>query len=747
MGGRVDGPGVVTVVERALRHVLTATTFAVPADVALSDASVPTLSWNALPLGDEGTLPAAVVTRPGHAPVPAAVVPTVTTVDAAAVDAAAVDAAAAGAASGARSSAGASSAGASAAGMYAARVSTAGASSTAGAAAAPDVSLVPMGGGLVDVLAAVEVADMGDADLLDVGARWQEVISWATAMQSRALGEIGRRRGWTEEHNAVAAEISARLRVPQGEANKHLARGAGLAEHPEVLNALHDGLIDVVKADILLRSGNPLTVEERAVAITLYLPEAPDHTRRWLRDKMNEFATDLKGTKETAKHARSRRAVFLDPADNAMAWLSANLPATDAAAVWDAIEQAARTLRRAPGGTRTLAQARADALVAITTGRIVVPPQQTCASAGAEDSTQNSTESGGAANPASTTTESTTDEAASDESATDESTSAGSATTGSATTGSATDRSIASASATASSATAASGTAASGTASSAATEPAADESVSDESVAALADEPAVPRTTVPATGCTCGGCTCGGTAIRVIPVKPQIRITIAATTLLGLDDRPGHLHGYGPIPADLAAQIATDATWQRLLTDPVTGILTDYSTTTYQPGKLLRQAVVARDQTCCFPQCDRPAHFADLDHIHPFDHTLDPNTLPAGSPGQTRAQNLQPLCRAHHLAKTHHGWEPVRNPATGITIWTAPTGHVYARPAIQVGQVGQVSNDTTSLIDDTRARLGQPPLTAPLTASRHSGAEITELTTEQPTTEQQLRRFPDQPPF
>jgi hypothetical protein len=33
-------------------------------------------------------------------------------------------------------------------------------------------------------------------------------------MQSRALGEIGRRRGWTEEHNTAAAEISARLRVP-----------------------------------------------------------------------------------------------------------------------------------------------------------------------------------------------------------------------------------------------------------------------------------------------------------------------------------------------------------------------------------------------------------------------------------------------------------------------------------------------------------------------------------------------------
>lgn len=255
-------------------------------------------------------------------------------------------------------------------------------------------------------------------------------------------------------------------------------------------------------------------------------------------------------------------------------------------------------------------------------------------------------------------------------------------------------------------------------------------------MAETSHEEALPRTTVPATGCTCGGCTCGGTAIRVIQVKPQIRVTIPATTLLGLDNTPGHLQGYGPIPADIAAQIATDATWHRLLTDPTTGILTDYSTTTYQPGKILRQAVTARDQSCTFLQCERPAHWADLDHIQPFDHDLDPTTQPPGTPGQTRATNLQPLCRAHHLAKTHHGWTPVRDPATGTTTWTAPTGHTYTRPPTQTGHV---SNDITSLTDDTRARLGQPPLTEQPTTERSS--------VQPPTTEQRLRRFPDEPPF
>jgi hypothetical protein len=312
-----DGSGTLTAVERGLHRALTAMSATLSGAATVPEPAgslrVRTLSWNAICLNAERVLPAATVTWAGHGPV-------------------------------------------------AARTTTTAADPCATVA---DLSRLPVGGGLVDALAGIEVADLGDGELLDVGARWQEVVSWAVAMQSRALGEIGRRRGWTEEHGAVAAEVSARLRVPQGEANKHLARGAGLAEHPPVMDALQAGLIDTVKADILLRSGNPLTTQERAAAIRLYLPQAPDHTRRWLREKMNEFATDLHGTTEVTKHARSRRGVFLDPADNAMAWISANLPATDAAAVWDAVEQAAHALRRAPGGTRglTLVLGHADSSI------------------------------------------------------------------------------------------------------------------------------------------------------------------------------------------------------------------------------------------------------------------------------------------------------------------------------------------------------------------------------------------------
>ncbi|RPF21725.1 HNH endonuclease [Myceligenerans xiligouense] len=118
--------------------------------------------------------------------------------------------------------------------------------------------------------------------------------------------------------------------------------------------------------------------------------------------------------------------------------------------------------------------------------------------------------------------------------------------------------------------------------------------------------------------------------------------------------------------------IAAEGIWHRLVTDPVTGILIDYSTTSYQPPARLRKAVQTRDGTCAHTGCDRPAARCDLDHIEPFDHDHPDR---AGEPGQTRAANLHALCRKHHNVKTHAGWRVTRDPATGTETWASPAGH------------------------------------------------------------------------
>jgi hypothetical protein len=61
--------------------------------------------------------------------------------------------------------------------------------------------------------------------------------------------------------------------------------------------------------------------------------------------------------------------------------------------------------------------------------------------------------------------------------------------------------------------------------------------------------------------------------------QPAINVTIALSTLVGKDDEPGWLDGYGAITAGYARRLAHDptGTWRRLVTDPVSGRLLDYA--------------------------------------------------------------------------------------------------------------------------------------------------------------------------
>ena len=77
--------------------------------------------------------------------------------------------------------------------------------------------------------------------------------------------------------------------------------------------------------------------------------------------------------------------------------------------------------------------------------------------------------------------------------------------------------------------------------------------------------------------------------------------------------------------------------------------------------------------TCTFPHCNRPAETADLDHTIEYSDT--------GPPGQTSTDNLAPLCRHDHRAKTHPS--PAGRPwrVTGLSpghwLWTSPHGQHY----------------------------------------------------------------------
>ena len=148
--------------------------------------------------------------------------------------------------------------------------------------------------------------------------------------------------------------------------------------------------------------------------------------------------------------------------------------------------------------------------------------------------------------------------------------------------------------------------------------------------------------------------------------RVELQVVVDLASLLGLADNPAELVGYGPIPAEAARELAGDATWRRLVTDPADGHLLDYGAVIYRPPQKLADYIVARDRRCRFPGCGRRAEACDIDHVCPHGK--------AG--GKTAACNCCTLCRRHHRAKTHLGWQLQLHPDDSAT-WTAPSGHIF----------------------------------------------------------------------
>ena|SRR6478609_579499 len=168
----------------------------------------------------------------------------------------------------------------------------------------------------------------------------------------------------------------------------------------------------------------------------------------------------------------------------------------------------------------------------------------------------------------------------------------------------------------------------------------------------------------------------------------EVRITINASTLLGLDDQPADLDGYGPIDAVRARALAAGGVWRRLVTDPITHRVLDVGRERYRPPVALDEFVRTRDGTCSAPGCTVPACRCELDHTKEFHPQPGSDPGDAGNApgdpdapddtrlGRTDAGNLGPVCHRHHRLKTDGGFR-LRQIEPGLFEWITPTGHRY----------------------------------------------------------------------
>jgi hypothetical protein len=209
----------------------------------------------------------------------------------------------------------------------------------------------------------------------------------------------------------------------------------------------------------------------------------------------------------------------------------------------------------------------------------------------------------------------------------------------------------------------------------------------------------------------------------------RVELRVELSTLLGLDDHPGELAGWGPVPATVARKLADHqrrCEWRfaitddqgRLLFDGITRsrpddsdaaassvaggivemqvpaslladpdlptrfpgwarLLADLAKQYAQqrpiiqdpaarfPGRPLRRHSQIRHRTCLFPGCRRPAAQADQDHRH--EHARG---------GPTTEDNLGPGCRHDHRLKTTGGWRLIKR-ENGSYLWISPLGRKH----------------------------------------------------------------------
>nr|WP_246231923.1 HNH endonuclease signature motif containing protein [Nakamurella aerolata] len=172
--------------------------------------------------------------------------------------------------------------------------------------------------------------------------------------------------------------------------------------------------------------------------------------------------------------------------------------------------------------------------------------------------------------------------------------------------------------------------------------------------------------------------------------RARLVVTMPVSVLTGSSD-VCDLGRYGPITALQALQIAdADANLQRLVCDPVSGVLVDASPVDkYRPPGWLAEQIEARDQTCMAPGCSQPAFRTEVDHCVPF-----------SKGGKTDAANLGLLCKHHHRSKDGGGWFLERLP-DGTFRWTSPLGRVHDRAPTRWWHQPEADAGATQFIDAT----------------------------------------------
>jgi Domain of unknown function (DUF222) len=448
------------------------------------------------------------------------------------------------------------------------------------------------------------------------------VSAWQAGVELTAIAELDRRRlaqsgrpGWSRVSEHISAELAAALVLTGRSADSLLGFARDLGRLPAVLRALLAGTIDRARAMIFAAELSALSDRAANATAAALLPNAAGMTTGQLRNALRTLVHAIDPNAVRRRMAKARQDARVEAwqeGSGNLALAGRELDPADAVVADRRITAIAQALQDA-GATGSLDQLRAAVFTALLAGR----DPDTLAPAPTPGAQDPATAGGG--------------------------------------------------------------------------EPVATDQPGQN---APADGPASPASGIPPGGLA----TLGG----------SVHLTLPASTWLGLTDLPGEAAGLGRLDAwtsrDLADRLAASrslARWCITLIKP-DGTAASHACIRagpgppadraarrawlarqqftwlepgtcnhgsqvkgYRPPNLVCDLIRARNRTCTFPGCRRPAVRCDLDHTVPYDKG-----------GRTCPCNLAPLCRRHHRTKQARGWT-LTQPEPGTLTWTAPHGRTY----------------------------------------------------------------------
>ncbi len=125
--------------------------------------------------------------------------------------------------------------------------------------------------------------------------------------------------------------------------------------------------------------------------------------------------------------------------------------------------------------------------------------------------------------------------------------------------------------------------------------------------------------------------------------------------------------GWGPL---LTSDLPEFLKSSKVVVRPIIEAATIRPTDSYQVPEKMRFVIEQRNPIDVFPYGSTAAKHCDQDHTIAYSRSEN------APPGQTRLENLGPLSRTAHRAKTHGGWQ-LNQPAPGRFIWTSRLGYQY----------------------------------------------------------------------